>query len=320
MNTSRADCRALEDDVIAVATGEAVGDEDFRVHAHTATCDGCRAVLDRYRRIDMATRVLRTTALPPMNGARERLDARLADLRSRALTYGIFPSPLGQLLIARSDQGVSLVEYLNGDADMAGSRLHRRGIDAREDAEAVTGLYRELMEFLEGRCTHLDWPLDMRLARSDFHRAVLRVTAGIPYGAVASYAGIACDVGKPAATRAVAQALRWNPLAIVVPCHRVIGTSGALVGYAGDHVDLKQRLLALEGVQSEPSGGELRIRRHASYVHCPGDDAYCLPSCPSLTKMDHPHRLRFFGSRQRAEAAGLVPCDTCHPELHPITE
>jgi methylated-DNA-[protein]-cysteine S-methyltransferase len=320
MNTNRAGCNALEDDVIAVATGEAIGDEDTRVRAHTATCESCRLALDRYRRIDAATRSMRHAALPSMNGARERLDARLADLRNRALTYGIFPSPLGDLLIARSERGVSLVEYLNGDGDAARSRLHGRGIDAREDSESVASLYRELMEFLEGRRTHLDWALDMRLARSDFHRAVLQETVSIPYGAVASYAGIACNVGKPAASRAVAQALRWNPLPIVVPCHRVIGTSGALVGYAGNHVDLKQRLLEMEGVHVCRAGGDFRIRRDAGYVSCPGDGAYCLPTCPSLTKMDHPHRLLFFGSRQRAEAAGLSPCDTCHPELHALPE
>jgi O-6-methylguanine DNA methyltransferase len=320
MNTSRAECSALEDDVIAVATGEIIGDETTRVRAHTRTCARCLATLDRYRGIEAATRAMRTAELPSMNGARERLDWRLADLRSRTLTYGIFPSPLGHLLIARSERGVSLVEYLNGGADVAASRLRARGIDAREDTDVVAGLHRDLMEFLEGSRTHLDWPLDMHLARSDFHRAVLQVTASIPYGAVASYAGIACDIGKPAATRAVAQALRWNPLPIVVPCHRVIGTSGALVGYAGKHVDVKQRLLELEGVHAERAGAEFRIRRDAGYVYCPGDNAYCLPTCPSLVKMDHPHRLLFFGSRQRAEAAGLSPCDTCHPELRPLPE
>jgi O-6-methylguanine DNA methyltransferase len=320
MNTSRAECSALEDDVIAVATGEIIGDETTRVRAHTRTCARCLATLDRYRGIEAATRAMRTAELPSMNGARERLDWRLADLRSRTLTYGIFPSPLGHLLIARSERGVSLVEYLNGGADVAASRLRARGIDAREDTDVVAGLHRDLMEFLEGSRTHLDWPLDMHLARSDFHRAVLQVTASIPYGAVASYAGIACDIGKPAATRAVAQALRWNPLPIVVPCHRVIGTSGALVGYAGKHVDVKQRLLELEGVHAERAGAEFRIRRDAGYVYCPGDNAYCLPTCPSLVKMDHPHRLLFFGSRQSAEAAGLSPCDTCHPELRPLPE
>ena len=64
-------------------------------------------------------------------------------------------------------------------------------------------LYRELLEYLRGDRTRLEWPLDLRLARSDFHRAVLRATAAIPYGAVTSYAGIAAEIGKPAATRAV---------------------------------------------------------------------------------------------------------------------
>src|SRR3989304_4723326 len=90
-------------------------------------------------------------------------------------------------------------------------------------------LYRELLESLEHKRTRLEWPLDLRLARSDFHRRVLEATAGIPYGAIMSSAGVACELGKPSAVRAVAQALRWTPLPIVVPCHRVVGASGARV-------------------------------------------------------------------------------------------
>ena len=81
---------------------------------------------------------------------------------------------------------------------------------------------------------------------------MLRATAAVPYGAVTSYSGIAAEISRPAATRAVAQALRWNPLPIVVPCHRIIGTSGALTGYSGNKIGLKQQLLAVE--RSEKRG------------------------------------------------------------------
>src|SRR4029077_19281830 len=144
-----------------------------------------------------------------------------------------------------------------------------------EDSLAVEAFYRELLEYLEGRRSHLEWPLDLRLARSEFHRGVLRATAAIPYGAVCSYAGIASEIGKPTASRAVAQALRWNPLPIVVPCHRVVGSSGALVGYAGDKLGLKRRLLALEGVMREEGA---RVPRATMYVSMPGEQSYCLPT------------------------------------------
>jgi O-6-methylguanine DNA methyltransferase len=190
---------------------------------------------------------------------------------------------------------------------------------AVEDGAEVEALYRELVEYLEGRRTCLEWPLDLRLARSDFHRQVLEATCGIPYGAVASYAGLACELGKPTAARAVAQALRRNPLPIVIPCHRVVGSSGALTGYAGHKTDLKQQLLTTEGVRTVKRERELRVPHDTMYVVSPGSTEYCLPSCSWLDTIEHPHRLRFFGSRERAEASGLAPCTDCRPDLHPIS-
>jgi O-6-methylguanine DNA methyltransferase len=312
-------CVAIEADLVAAATGEAGQEAALRVQEHVERCVPCRDELGRYRAIEVV--VGRMRAMPSGAGedearARERLVARLSDLRRRRMTYGVFPSPLGHILIARTEDGVSLVEYLGSDRDVRRSVLGRRpGLEAMEDSLAVEMFYRELLDYLEGRRTRLDWPIDLRLTRSEFHRGVLRATAAIPYGAVCSYAGVACEVGQPTASRAVAQALRWNPLPIVVPCHRVVGSSGALVGYAGDKVDLKQRLLAVEGVST---GAGARIPRATMYVTLPGENFYCLPTCAWIPTADRPHRFLFFGSRTRAEAAGLTPCGDCRPDLHPI--
>ena len=132
------------------------------------------------------------------------------------------------------------------------------------------------------------------------------------------YAGIAQEVGKASATRAVAQALRWNPLPIVIPCHRVIGSSGALPGYAGSKVDIKQRLLSVEGVPTAKKSGILGITPQTMYMLYPGDREYCLPTCPSLHKR-RPSPLTRFASREDAESVGLSPCTACRPDLHPIS-
>src|SRR5207249_5782395 len=221
--------------------------------------------------------------------------------------------------VCSSDLSRLSVEYLTGGADFAHSRLSRdEGIEALLDGAEVEALYRDLLEYVEGRRTRLEWPLDLRLARSEFHRTVLETTARIPYGAVRSYAGVARELGKPSATRAVAQALRWNPLPIVVPCHRVIGASGALTGYAGNRVTLKQRLLAVEGVRTRPAHRDFRIERDAMYA-CAGTDAeYCVPTCGSLAERSLAD-LTLYASRGRAEAAGLAPCTACRPDLHPIS-
>ena len=319
MSPKHPHCVAIEPDLVAAATDEATQDVARRVQEHVERCGSCRDQFGRYRAIEGVVGQMRVARAAVDDGearVRERLTARLSDLRRRRMTYGVFPSPLGPLLIARTEDGVALVEYLPGGADVGRSLFGRRaGLDAREDSVTVERFYGELLEYLEGRRTHLEWPIDLRLTRSEFHRGVLRATAAIPYGAVCSYAGIACEIGQPTAARAVAQALRWNPLPIVVPCHRVVGSSGALVGYAGDKIDLKRRLLTVEGVSAAAGA---RISRASMYVSMPGETSYCLPTCTWIPGVDHPHRFLLFGLRERAEAAGLAPCTDCRPDLHPI--
>jgi methylated-DNA-[protein]-cysteine S-methyltransferase len=318
MTSKHPQCLAIEADLVATAAGEAAPQAEERVRAHVDGCPPCAEELGRYRAIEDVVGRIRTARRAEADEprVRERLAERLADLRRRLMSYGVFPSPLGHILLARTEDGVSLVQYLGSSRDPRDARLVRAmGPDAVEDDAALEVFYRELLDYLEGRRTHLDWPLDLRLARSEFHRHVLRVTAAIPYGAVRSYAGIACDIGKPTAARAVAQALRWNPLPIVVPCHRVVGSSGALVGYAGDKLGLKEQLLAVEGVPTAPG---TRVPRDAMYVTLPGENFYCLPSCTWVPTVGQPQRLVFFGSRRRAEAAGLTPCGDCRPDLHPL--
>ena len=312
-------CQEIEPALLATAIGDADAATAARVEVHARTCAPCRQDLVRYRAIEDAVGAWRGAPAPAEELAHARLESHLAALRRRTLLYRIFPSPLGPILIARSEEGVSCVEYLTGGADFAHSRLSRdEGIEALLDGAEVEALYRDLLEYVEGRRTRLEWPLDLRLARSEFHRTVLETTARIPYGAVRSYAGVARELGKPSATRAVAQALRWNPLPIVVPCHRVIGASGALTGYAGNRVTLKQRLLAVEGVRTRPAHHDFRIVRDAMYA-CAGTDAeYCVPTCGSLAERSLAD-LTLYASRARAEAAGLAPCTACRPDLHPIS-
>jgi methylated-DNA-[protein]-cysteine S-methyltransferase len=312
-------CVAIEPDLIATAMGEAEAPATERVVAHVAACSPCRDDLARYRAIDTAVGVLRSTAPPAgdAEAARQRLVARLADLRTRILSYRVVPSPLGPILVARSEHGVALVEYL-GQAGVEGSRLFRMaGIEPHEDASDLEGLQRELLDYLEGRRTRLDWPLDLRGARSDFQRAVMEATVAVPFGAVSSYTGIAAQLGRPAAVRAVAQALRHNPLPIVVPCHRIVGSGGDLVGYAGNRVGLKQHLLRLEGVPTLQTRTS-RIARRALYHYEPNPaHEYCLPTCGDIAQ--RPIGL-LFARREQAEARGLVPCTTCQPHLHPLPE
>jgi methylated-DNA-[protein]-cysteine S-methyltransferase len=310
-------CVQIEPELIAVATGEATGAAAERVQAHVGTCRTCRDDFTRYRAVDAVVGTLRGEAPPTADAeaARARLTARLADLKSRMVSYKVFPSPLGPILIAASEHGVALVEYLRGGA--ADSRLFRmEAVETQEGGGALDRLHGELLDYLAGRRTRLEWPLDLRFARSEFERAVLQATAAVPYGAVSSYTGIAGDVGKPSAVRAVAQALRHNPVPIVVPCHRIVGISGDLVGYAGDRLALKERLLAVEGVPTVHARS--RIAREVMYHYDTNPlRQYCVPSCGTI--LTRPlGQVKLFASREFAEAVGLSPCDDCRPDLHPL--
>lgn len=315
-------CREIEPDLVAAATGEAEPGAAERVQHHVDRCTPCRGELQRYRALDAVVGGLRRAPVPAaeLALARSGLESRLADLRRRLVAYGIFPSALGRILIARSEEGVSLVEYLGSDGRFEASRLSRApGLEATEGGPEIEALYRELIEYLEGERTQLRWPLDLRFARGEFHKSVLQATAAIPYGAVTSYTGIAREIGRPTAVRAVAQALRSNPVPIVIPCHRVIGASGALVGYAGKKIGLKQELLAVEGIQTIKTRRDARIERETMYACTFHDREYCVPTCASLASVTTLARLTLFASRERAEAVGLAPCSTCRPDLHPIS-
>ncbi len=318
MTDANPTCREIERDLVAMAAGEAAPVAARVVERHVLRCRECRDELERYRVLEGMVTDLRREPVPGADPAlsRAELESRLADIRARMVGYGIFSSPLGKILIARSELGISLVEYL--ESERAGTSYLARlaGGEVREDRAGVEMVYRELLEYLDRRRTRLDWPLDLRWAGSDFQRRVLAATAELPYGAVTSYAGIARRIGTPSAVRAVAQALRRNPVPIVIPCHRVIGNGGDLVGYAGNKISLKRTLLSLEGVPV--AARARRIERDHMYVRAGADTEYCVPTCGSLSRQSLAG-LTLFGSRGHAESVGLTPCASCRPDLHPLS-
>ena len=310
-------CVAIEPHMIAAATGEAGASIAQRVAKHVESCGPCRIDYERYRVVDAVVGELRKAAAPVSDAARQRLLSRLSDLRSRLVRYGVFDSTFGPILIATTEQGVCLVEYLSRHNASDSWLLSQAKLEPHRDGTMLERFHRELTDYLAGGRTRLEWPLDFRFARSDFQRAVMRATAGVPYGAVSSYAGVASDIGKPAAVRAVAQALRCNPLPIIVPCHRIIGSGGALVGYAGSRVGLKARLLGIEGVRLAHRRSDARIDRSAMYAWDRNCREYCLPTCGDIS--ERPIGLvTLFASPHEATALGLTPCPDCRPDLHPL--
>jgi methylated-DNA-[protein]-cysteine S-methyltransferase len=122
----------------------------------------------------------------------------------------------------------------------------RRALDAElveRDDDVLRETSRQLDEYLEGQRTRFD--ISLLMVGTDFQKRVWKALMRIPYGATSTYGQVASDIGSPRAVRAVGGACGANPIGIIVPCHRVIGSNGELVGYGGG-LPLKSRLLALE--------------------------------------------------------------------------
>jgi methylated-DNA-[protein]-cysteine S-methyltransferase len=154
-------------------------------------------------------------------------------------------SPVGTLLLMATPRGLVRIafDYENRDevlGDVA-MRLSPRILDAPRRLDTVR---RQLDTYFAGKLRDFDLPIDWSLT-GEFTRKVLRRTARIPYGSVASYTEVAVGVGTPRGYRAVGNALGSNPIPVVLPCHRVIRTGGAIGGYGGG-LPRKRWLLALE--------------------------------------------------------------------------
>jgi methylated-DNA-[protein]-cysteine S-methyltransferase len=181
------------------------------------------------------------TVVPSDLDRRFREAAAAADLLDVA--YDLADSPLGELLIAASGRGVCRISFEPAsDFDQLEREFGRRILRVPARLESVR---RQLDEYFEGR--RREFELEPDLARlPDFQRTVLDELIRVPFGEVTTYGALAGRVGRPRAARAVGGALNRNPIAIVVPCHRVVGSTGSLVGYAGG-IDKKLALLRLEG-------------------------------------------------------------------------
>ena len=155
------------------------------------------------------------------------------------IAYTHVDSPVGTLLLAAGDEGLHLIEFQRPRHPMA--RLHDWQV-GENDTIRLTA--RQLAEYFRGARRDFDLPLAPR--GTQFQRTVWRELASIPYGATISYAELARRVGKPSAVRAVGAANGRNPLPLVLPCHRVIGSDGALTGFGGG-LPTKEFLLRMEG-------------------------------------------------------------------------
>jgi len=170
--------------------------------------------------------------------------------------YTITDSPLGRLLVAATERGISAL-YL-GESDVRLESALRKEYpraeisDDEAGAKRLRGWLETVLQHLRGKEPHLDLPTDVQATA--FQRRVWEELRRIPYGSTRTYTEIAHALGKPTAIRAVARACATNPVSVVVPCHRVVRQDGSLAGYRWG-IERKRRLLEHE---SAVSGSETK--------------------------------------------------------------
>ncbi len=151
--------------------------------------------------------------------------------------YCYLDTPIGELLLVGDDDGLSMIGFPKG------SMRREPEADWIFNEARLAEARRQIGEYFAGERRHFDLPL--RLSGTDFQVSVLEALQEIPYGETVSYGEIAKRIGRPKAVRAVGAAKGRNPLPIVVPCHRVIGSTGDLTGFGGG-LDTKEALLRHE--------------------------------------------------------------------------
>lgn len=163
--------------------------------------------------------------------------------------YHRLDMPIGSVLVAASDLGLcylSLSERKSDNfIDWAGKKYSGANVEEKHNS-LLASVETQLTEYFAGKREAFSIALDLK--GTVFQRRVWHVLMQIPYGSTVSYKDVAIAAGNPAAVRAVGQANNRNPVAIIVPCHRVVGSDGRLIGYGGG-LDVKSRLLELEGVK-----------------------------------------------------------------------
>jgi AraC family transcriptional regulator of adaptative response/methylated-DNA-[protein]-cysteine methyltransferase len=163
------------------------------------------------------------------------------------IKYATAPSPLGRMLVAATPTGICAIAFGRDDAELTADLRQRFNQAQLVPAKGNTGWLADAVAFVASQTTEhplaATFPLDVRATA--FQQRVWKALQQIPRGETRSYSEIARELGQPTATRAVAAAIASNPIAIAVPCHRVIGKDGTLTGYRWG-IDRKRKLLAAE--------------------------------------------------------------------------
>lgn len=241
-------CDRFEEIQLSTLLAESSPRQQQWARRHAQGCAACQRSAMRDRWLEAAFTVELHEADAGFSGAHRKLMKTLGPRRAFCCRV---EGPFGPVYLARTERGLCRVSFRRTEEDFM-RELERRELLPEFAPSKMTREARQLEGYFSGRTKHFRIPVDLRLV-TPFQKRVLEATASIPFGEVASYTDIARGIGQPDACRAVGGALGKNPVAIVIPCHRVIAADGTIGGYTGG-LDIKRELMQIEGIALEKEG------------------------------------------------------------------
>ena len=290
-------CDDVEVRLDCLRSGELDAEETKIVEEHLDDCPECADIRDEIDSIADSAKRLMGECRPC---CLEALEDALFD------RYDHFETSHGEVHVAFSPAGIKRVR-LGGSEDSFMQEYERRFGRELHSSRVDDATREAIMAALEGAGGQ---PVRIDLSElSEFERKVLEILLRIPKGEVRTYAWVAREAGSPAASRAVGNACARNPVPFLVPCHRVVPTSGGIGSY-GYGPTLKKEILSAEGVATDwlESLAENGIR----YVGSLSDHSYCFPTCRGVEGLTDA-QIVYFHNEQEAADRGFEPCDWCKP-------
>ncbi|HKK07516.1 MAG TPA: methylated-DNA--[protein]-cysteine S-methyltransferase [Gemmatimonadota bacterium] len=223
-------CWVSEQGVLAFVEGDLEPEAELAVARHLAECEGCREQAAEFRALEGA------------------LGGEAA--AGGSVRWHAFGTPFGRMYVAAGDAGLVRLSWSQpGDAAWTAGleeAFPGRPVVRDPDAPVLREAERQLHEYFAGERDAFDLPIDLDALPRFTRRVLAALLEEVGFGQVVAYSDLARRIGRPRAARAVGNAVGRNPVAIVVPCHRVVRSDGSLGGYGGG-VEFKERLLTIEG-------------------------------------------------------------------------
>ena len=243
-----------------------------------------------------------------LGAAHARLVHDLAIVRRPPARVGVVESRLGPLLAAESPRGLLALSFLDHSDGGATIAAIRQLFDPVEDRAVAVRVGAEIDRLLDGDASAVAGrAVDFSLVPSPFRRRAFQRLRTVPAGAVVTYRALAAAIGAPSVQRAIGNTMATNPVAIYVPCHRVIRSDGSVGNYGGG-VDRKLMLLRSEGFKVDRGN---RVPAGAVYGHWLSH-IFCRPDCSAVRRAERRQWI-IFGDADHARHAGMRACKLCRP-------